>query len=137
MRYIHQLFLKTLFIYIPIMLCTLLIMPVDSQPKSLEPIILIKFKISSEKRIPPGPYQLSVKKEASIISSPTSIVTDQENNIYILDTGNKRILKYNNAGEHVSTINTTKSNSRFATDLCINSDGDIFLLYNHPNIQAI
>ncbi|MCK4353272.1 hypothetical protein KAW65_07695 [candidate division WOR-3 bacterium] len=74
----------------------------------------------------PGPYELGIY-ECEVLAGPGSIAIDDSGNIYILDTVNWRIQKYNGKGKFLSSIIIGKK-SRTGYDLCLDKEGNIYVL---------
>lgn len=79
----------------------------------------------------PGPYQVSFKEE-NVLTGPNSLAIDRRGNIYILDTGNCRILKYDCEGKFLRSVAIDAGKGRSAIDFCVGKDGDIFVLEPNP-----
>ncbi len=61
---------------------------------------------------------------------PTGIVADSSDNIYVVDTGNNRILKFSSSGQYVSQFGSSGSgNGQFSSprDIGIDSFGNIYI----------
>jgi len=82
----------------------------------------------------PGPYQLGIGEEGTL-AGPPSMAVDKSGNIYILDAGNYRILKYDNKGKFLNSIAIDEGKKQSGSDFCIDKDGNIYVLDTHPEIS--
>jgi len=96
-----------------------------------EPIIRFTANLSHHKRRP-APYELGISEEDGL-AGPRGIAVDDKVNIYVLDTENGRIQKYNSDGKFVSSIVIDKGRLASASDFCIHKDGKIYILYGNNN----
>lgn len=82
----------------------------------------------------PGPYHLGIREEG-VLAGPRSIAVDKLGNIYILDTGNRQIQKYDNKGKFLNSISIDEGKKQTGYDFCIDKDGNIYVLDTSPEIS--
>lgn len=100
----------------------------EDKARSVEPEEYVS-EVFLDLSVGDGPYQVAISKEDRGVG-PNSIAIDKRNNVYILDTVNFRILKYNEKGAFLGSFKTAPRRKATGTgnDICVGSDGKIYLL---------
>lgn len=76
-------------------------------------------------------YEATVPLANNALNSPKSSAVDESGNLYVADTGNSRVLKFDTSGEFVSILGSNGSaNGQFnaPTGITIDSSGNIYVL---------
>ena len=81
-----------------------------------------------------GDYQLGIGSDGELYG-PKSITIDHVGNIYILDTENKRILKFDDEGKYLFSVHIDDNTKRSGHDLCVDMEGHIYILDPGPTMN--
>lgn len=114
-----------------IILLTIILLSVTSLTVEANGVPYATFTYSSaQRRIVPTqdaylPLSMSYTLGGIGLSSPSDITIDQEDNVYIADTGNKRVIKYSLRTDSVSIIGDTILNE--PTGVHVGLDGSLYV----------